>query len=232
LHHGYSTDVVSVKVSPALSDREYKRTLHEWTLTQLKHKTENYINELIRRKEFKEHKETELRRYLATLGSLDTQLRIVGDRVPMVSNGDALRPDDKFWAYHSGEGPAVLLQAGWKETVTKPMDLGAIDLKCRVFCHFGCSSYVHYRSIVRNQKNWKKSGNTDRFAYFTSGLAVSITGPFWLYYLLTYDQFSACKPWEDSLEYARIKTNSRIKIWCDEYNMTHHEDPVKRYGIV
>ena len=96
---------------------------NEWTIAQLKQKTEDHINDLIRKK-FKKHSETELRGYLATLGSLDTRLRIVGDRVPMVSIGDALRPGDKFWAYgSSGEGPTVLLQAGWKETVTKPMDL-------------------------------------------------------------------------------------------------------------
>jgi hypothetical protein len=231
LHHEYSTDVVSVKVNPAPADREYKGKLHERTLKQLKQGTESYIRDLIRKKIFKDYTETELNEYLARLGSLDSWLRIVGDRVPMVSLGDALRPDDKFWAYHSGEGPAVLLQAGWKETVTKPMDLGATDLKCRIFCHFGCSAYQHYRSILRDRKNWKKSGNTDWFAYFTHGLSVSITGPFWLYYLLTYDQFSAGKPWEPSLEYARIKTNARIAIWCGEYNKTHRTDPVTPYKI-
>ena len=231
LHHGYSTDVVSVKVVAPPKDREYKGKLQESTLKDLKHRTDKYIRRLIAAKRFKEHSEAELRGYIANLGSLDTQLRIVGDRVSMVDIGDALRASDKFWSYSSGEGPAVLLQAGWEGTVTDPLDLGATDLKCRVFCHFGCESYAHYRGILRKRKGWQKSENVDRFAYFTSDLSVSITGPFWLYYLFTYDKFNAGKPWEPSLEEARKKTNGRISTWCADWNKAHPTDRISAYEI-
>lgn len=231
LHHGYTTDAVSVKVDAPSSDREYKGSLKATTIADLKHETQNYIDNLISTKRFGDFSELELRHLSSNVGSLDTHLRIVGDTVPMVSLGAALGPQDKFWGYQSGEGPAVLLQAGWKGTVCAPLDLDATDLKCRAFCHLGCESYMHYREVLRAQRNWKKAGSTDRFAYFTSDLSVSITGPFWLYYLLTYDQFNAGRPWEPSLEYARTKTNDKIKIWCRTWNSAHPRDVIRAYEI-
>lgn len=130
-------------------------------------------------------------------------------------NKKAVGSGDRFWAFNwPGEGFSVVLHAGWEKTASAPMDLGATLIQCRVFCHLGCSSLQHYHEIVRNRKKFKKVGNTDNFAYFTSGLAFSFTGPHWLFHILTYDQFNAGQPWEPSLEYARTKANIDIKKDC------------------
>lgn len=127
----------------------------------------------------------------------------------------AIGPADRFWAFNwKGEGFSVVLHAGWEKTASTPMDLDATTIKCRVFCHFGCSSLQHYREILRNRKSFKKVGNSDNFAYFTSGLSFSFTGPHFLFHLLTYDKFNAGKPWEPSLEHARKKANLDIKKDC------------------
>lgn len=124
---------------------------------------------------------------------------------------------DRFWAFDwSGEGFSVVVHAGWEKTASDPMDLGAVNMKCRVFCHFGCSSMQHYHEIVRDRKHWNKVGNTDNFAYFTSGLSYSFTGPIWLFHILTYDQFNAGQPWEPSLNYARKNAKDDLKKVCAE----------------
>jgi len=229
-HHGYTSDVVATHASVPSGDREYKGKLHGWNLAELKHHTAAYFHEMIRKKRFSEFSEADLEGFLADLNSLDTRLRIVGSRAKLGGFGATLHPHDKFWAYNSGEGPAVLLQAGWEQTVSDPMDLGATNLKCKTFCHLGCESFMHYRSILRKRKKWVKSGD-DRFAYFCSDLSVSITGPFFLYYLLTYDQFNAAKSWEPSLEHARKKANARINTWCTNNSLLHPDDPIKPYEI-
>jgi len=214
LHYGYHADLVSAKVSPKASDREDQTRLQVTTLAALKHSTKRFIAE---------HSGDDRIQHLQPLDSLDTQLRIVRDRVGTNKIGDALKPDDTFWTYSSDGEPNVLLQAGWKETVTKPMDLGATDMKCRVFCHFGCQSWAHYGDILRLRKSWKKAGNTDRFAYFTTDVAYAVTVPFWLYYLLTYDKFNAGKPWEPSLKHARERSTEKISVWCLNSNIVPYE---------
>jgi hypothetical protein len=233
LHHGYTTDLVSVNVDAPKSDREYKGRLHGKTLSDIKDETNRYITHMINTRNWGalDMSEPELRDCRSSIDTLDSHLRIVGARVDLVHIGDALRPDDQFWGYHSGEGPAVLLQAGWEGTVTNPLDLGATELNCRCFCHLGCESFMHYRKLLRFIKNWRKNGDRDRFAYFTNDLSVSITGPFWLYYLFKYDKFNAGKPWEPSLEYARRMANAKIKSWCYKANREHPDDPTKPYEI-
>ena len=130
-------------------------------------------------------------------------------------NKKAVGTKDRFWAFNlPGEGFSLVLHAGWEKTASAPMDLGKTDIKCRVFCHFGCSSMQHFHEIVRDRKKWKKVGNTDHFAYFTSDLGRVFSEPNWLFHLLTYDQFNAGQPWEPSLEYARKKANLDIKKDC------------------
>jgi hypothetical protein len=229
LHHGYTTDVVSVRVRPARTDQvEVTGTQQRWTLKELKVKMKTYIKDLIKKKDFKggEYTETEFNGYLKSdFGSLDSQLRIVARRAPPFQLGAKLNPDeDKFWGFVAGEGPAVLLQAGWNETVTKPMDLGATKLRCRVFCHFGCSSHRRFSPILR-RKRWEKIGKRKGIAYYTHRTSYSITGPFWLYYLLTYDNFNAGKSWEPSLDHATDNANAKIYEWINKFN----EESKKRH---
>lgn len=234
LNHGYSTDVVSVNVDPDIKDREYKGRLHPKTLDDIKSETIAYLDKALKSAALLsalEMSEDEAKQCSADIDKLDTRLRIVGDAVALGNLGAPLKPDDQFWGYHTGEGPMVLLQAGWEQTVCGPLDLGASDLKCRIFCHLGCESFMHYRKILRFEKGWKKKGSTDRLAYFTNDLSVSITGPFLLYYWLTYDHFNAGKPWEPSIEYARLKANARIKSWCYKSNRENPDDPTRPYEI-
>ena len=238
LHHGYITDAISVKVkSVPVADREFKGALTPTPFKQLKANAKSYLERRIKVLEKRLHggSQSELKECadnLRNLDELDKLLRVVGDTIPLGKIGAPIGPDDEIWAYQSGEGPAAMLQAGWKDTVSKPMDLEATALKCRAFCHFGCESYMHYHGVLRNRKKWEKSGQVDNFAYFTSDLSLSITGPFWLYHLFTYDQFNAGKPWQGSLEHARVNTNTAIRNWCKTWNLANPDDQQRPYEIL
>lgn len=233
LHHGYSTDVVSVKVDPPKEDREYKGKLYPKTLKEVKDETKAFIAHAITTGNVDplEMSAEDAQGCLADLDKLDSHLRLVGDTVPLGSIGAPLKPDDEFWGYRTAEGPSVLLQAGWQRTVSKPMDLDATNLKCRVFCHFGCKSFLHYRRILRFRRNWKKQGSTDRLAYFTSDLSHGIEATVWIYHWMTYDKFNAGKPWEPSIEYARHKANAQINQMVKASNKANPDHPVKPYEI-
>lgn len=126
-------------------------------------------------------------------------------------NGSPVNASDKFWCTSlPGEGFSLVLHAGWENTVSAPMDLGATEMKCRVFCHFGCSSQRHFRPIVVDHKNFKQVDDTDQFSFFTSNLAAGFTVTMWLFHLLTFPKYNAFKPWKESLEYARANTNDEI----------------------
>jgi hypothetical protein len=127
--------------------------------------------------------------------------------VPFVKNKD---PNAKFWtygAYDEGSRRAwLILRAGWTDTTTKPHEIGAHDPTCRVFCHFGCSTFKHNYRIVRKQKGWVREGN-DRYAYWLTNLADGRETVYWLHHILTYKKFNAFESWEPSLKYAVQKTN-------------------------
>jgi hypothetical protein len=109
----------------------------------------------------------------------------------------------------------LLLHAGWKGTQSKPYDLGTTNLKCRVYCHFGCSSRLHFWEIVRKEqyKGWKRpTPPTDKFAYFTTAPSYSDVTYFWLEYILKYPQKNNFEPWWNSLEWAKKKANNRLRI--------------------
>lgn len=206
-HHFYTTDIVPISETLTPSDCEPDlrsavngKLVKAHTLADCD-------------KEYRAILAAELKKPLADRESLEPDVAKVLGKLRM--NKAAVKASDKFWAFQwGGEGFSLVLHAGWEKTASAPMDLGATDIKCRVFCHFGCSSFQHYHEIVRNRKKWKKVSNTDNFAYFTSGLSYSFTGPNWLFHLLSYDQFNAGQPWEPSLEYARKKANLDIKKDC------------------
>jgi hypothetical protein len=118
----------------------------------------------------------------------------------------------KWWGYKAGSGWHVVLHAGWTGTRSTPMDLGAITPKCRVFCHFGCSTFRHNAAILRTRKKWRREGD-DKFAYWTSAPSSSMLGPAWLYHLFTYPHHNAFQNWGPSLEYAKTETNIEIKSY-------------------
>src|SRR5262249_30549104 len=43
----------------------------------------------------------------------------------------------RYWGFRSGQ-INLLLNAGWSSSLADPLDLGATNLQCRCFCHFGC----------------------------------------------------------------------------------------------
>lgn len=98
--------------------------------------------------------------------------------------------DERFWGLRGSlggdRGTHVVLHAGWDNTASRPMDLGATNVQCRVFCHFGCSTYRHNYRIVRVNKGWEQTGD-EHYAYWTSATAqCAHVTCLWLYHVLTY----------------------------------------------
>lgn len=123
---------------------------------------------------------------------------------------------DTLWAftryYHGKRERFLVLNAGWEKTPAAPFDLGAITMKCKVFCHFGCSTLKHNYKILRFRKNWKRTG-TDRFAYWTTAPAYGDITHHWLYHTLTYPKQVAYQPrtWKDMLDYVVRETNTELR---------------------
>ncbi len=117
----------------------------------------------------------------------------------------------EYWGRKTGQLVTdVLLWAGWENTVSAPMDLGATNLRCRCFCHFGCSSKVHNWRIVRERKNWRRT-DTDRFAYFTTAPSQTVTAKVWLQALFEYSQPNGFQSWHRSLEWARVRGTQLLR---------------------
>ena len=120
-------------------------------------------------------------------------------------SGNALTANAEFWGfdkyYHGRRKRHVVLHAGWENTATDPMDLGGTDLQCRVFCHFGCSTFKHNYPVLRNLAQWRRT-ETERFAYWTTAASWGLVTGRWIYYLLTYRRRNAFQSWYPSLQYA------------------------------
>ena len=121
---------------------------------------------------------------------------------------------DHYWGCTVDGQRGILLVAGWEETTNAPYDLGATDIQCKVFCHFGCSSRLHYWKIVRDghYKDWRRDvPPTDRFAYFTTNPADYRGYCFWLTSLLKYPEANNYQSWWHSLEYAKRHANRLLR---------------------
>lgn len=107
----------------------------------------------------------------------------------------------------------VVHVAGWRNTAAQPrgMELGAITMTCRMFCHFGCSTYRHNYRVVRRLYGWQRT-ETDRFAYWTTAADYPPREALiWLYHMLTYDQPSGGLPWGPWLDYVKDRTNRDLR---------------------
>ena len=115
------------------------------------------------------------------------------------------KDDTEFWGlkkyYHGKVKKYVILHADWQETATTPYDLGGTDLQCRVFCHFGCSTFKHNYPVLRQLAGWERT-DTDRFAYWTTSDSYGLVTGRWIYYLLTYRNRNAFQSWRPSLQFA------------------------------
>lgn len=123
----------------------------------------------------------------------------------------AVGTDDKVWAFKDGKDVNLVTRAGWNDSVFTQPDLGATDMKCKVFCHFGCSSLRHNQKIIRQEKykGWTKEAD-DHYAYFTTASTYDDIEPNWIYHLFNYSTMNAFKPWGPSLKYAVDKTNQYL----------------------
>jgi hypothetical protein len=122
-------------------------------------------------------------------------------------------PSHQYWGYTRSSKVHVLLTAGWTGSCAAPYDIGATDLQCRTFCHFGCSSKKHFWNIVRrpDYKDYRRNRPpTDKFAYFTREPANWKT-IYWMYFLMAYDRPNSATHWWDSHEYAKRMTNRRLR---------------------
>lgn len=123
-------------------------------------------------------------------------------------------PSNQYWGYIRRNETNILLHAGWINTRSTPFELGSTQLNCKVFCHFGCSSKIHFWKIVRNEdyKNWRRDRPpTNRFAYFTTATSDSRGAYYWLHSLLSYDQENNNQSWWNSLEYAKRTANNLLR---------------------
>ena len=111
---------------------------------------------------------------------------------------------DRYWGFRDGEGNGLLLWAGWEDTISDPMDLGASTLRCRCLCLFSCSTRTHYWRIVRRRKNWRRT-DTEGFAYFTNGVSYPLTAWAWLRAVFEYSRRNDYESWYPSLEWARVR---------------------------
>jgi len=121
---------------------------------------------------------------------------------------------NRYWGYISGNETNILLLAGWENSRSTPFDLGATEMRCKTFCHFGCSSKLHYWKIIRTSsyKNWMKdTPPTDKFAYFTTAPATYVCSCYWLFYLLNYPEVNSYQSWWNSLEYAKKNANKLLR---------------------
>lgn len=122
--------------------------------------------------------------------------------------------DHRYWGYRSPE-PSILLQAGWTGTEADPFDLGAVNIRCRCFCHFGCSSRLHFRPILRGDdyKAWQRddSGDTN-FAYFTTAPAPPAPAAMmWLGAMTKSTKTKAGEPWKPGLAETLNLANRRVR---------------------
>jgi len=135
---------------------------------------------------------------------------------------DHASPSNLYWGYRAGRSTNLLFRAGWTGTRAQPLDLGATDLRCKAFCHFGCDSRDHFWEIVRSTtyKGWTRPDPpTDHYAYFTTNLSDCRTTPLWLRNLLTYSRDNAFQPWWNSLQHAKQRTNAQLGSYGADYRV-------------
>ena len=131
----------------------------------------------------------------------DLRAKVLGQGRPLAA---------EYWGYGDGEDGSLLLWAGWENTISAPMDLGATDLQCRCFCVFACSTFKHNWPILRKRKGWTRT-DTDRFAYFCTSESDGLSVPCWLTALFTYPQRNDFESWYPSLQWSRDRATSLIK---------------------
>lgn len=131
-------------------------------------------------------------------------------------------PSNQYYGVKIQGKQYILLHAGWEDTRSEPFDLGNTELRCRVFCHFGCSSRLHYWRIVRRPeyKAWQRPvPPSDKYAYFTTKPAYGSTAIYWLRHWFSYNRQNSFQPWWESLEYTKRALNRQLKAGRNKYRI-------------
>jgi hypothetical protein len=122
--------------------------------------------------------------------------------------------DHRYWGFRGAE-PSVLVHAGWTDTNASPFDLGAVNLQCRCLCHFGCSTRLHFRPILRGDdyKAWQRDeAENTNYAYFTTAPAPPPPAAMvWIGAMMKSTQFKAGEPWFEGLKDTVNLANRRIR---------------------
>ncbi|MBE9572094.1 MAG: hypothetical protein IMF11_15805 [Proteobacteria bacterium] len=139
--------------------------------------------------------------------------------IPKYKADSAKYPDKYYGLLKREEGKLVrylILHAGWEGTQCPDYELKSTTMRCRTFCHFGCSSKQHFWDIIRHPKykEWKRpKPPTDRLAYFTN--APGIVWHLWVYFLLMFseenDPSNSGRHWWRSHQYGKRKTNDLFR---------------------
>ena len=123
-------------------------------------------------------------------------------------------PSNRYWGVRRQGKDHLFLHAGWNETIAAPLDIGATQLRCRTFCHLGCSSRLHYWNIVRKSqyKGFERSRPPSQgLAYFTTAPSTK-KSLYWLVYLMSYDQPNLTEAhFYETHEYAKQTANRRLR---------------------
>ncbi len=135
---------------------------------------------------------------------------------------DSMSPSAQYYAVVRRNKREILLRAGWENTSTTPCDLGATNIQCRCFCHFGCSSRKHFHRIIRRTqyKGWRRDNPpTTNFCYVTTNPSRPACTAFWLYQLLAYNRNNKSQSWFGSLEHARVAANRQLRAAREPYQI-------------
>lgn len=163
--------------------------------------------------------EPDLRRRLGQLVRRTVrQMHVDAAVVAKVAELFGVDPDspETFWTFVALDraeiGPEVhvVLIAHWKDTVSAPADLGSIEPLCRVFCHFGCSTFQHNHPPLRKFKKWVREGD-ERHAFFTTDVANNQGSVLFLKNLLTMPGRQSRKPWAPWLARGISLTNRDLR---------------------
>jgi len=118
------------------------------------------------------------------------------------------RDDDRLWVQYDAIAcesppqtfyePVLILRAGWRGTTASPCDLGGTTPRCRVFCHFGCSTYLHNHEVVTSRafKGWGRQNDSGYTVYTTAPAMGSVESSF-LYALFCSRTRRAFGPWRE-----------------------------------
>jgi hypothetical protein len=192
--HGYTANLTKSDVTLAAADcepdlRSQLGSMHRRTLATI-------ADRAVKTNEFTRNKALSALTSDQVLAGLTTQVR----------NADLAAT---YWTFDTGNDLNVVHIAGFENTLSTPDDLGAITPLCRVFSHFGCSTFHHNFPVVRKLKGWKREGN-ERYAYWTTDIANFVVDMYWLQNLLTFDKFNANQPLAASLDHAVRATNANL----------------------